>query len=83
MRDATLQWLRNKLLRERCQYSRGAFPQSAIFSWLAAFACLSAVANVRKSEADYKQLFASVTFAITGVVMNTLKAGVHARQGGP
>ena len=33
-----------------------------IFSWLALFALLSALANLKKSEADYKQLMCSITY---------------------
>ena len=29
-------------------------------SWLALYACMSSVANVKKSQADYKQIFCSV-----------------------
>jgi len=30
-------------------------------SWLALFACISSLANVKKSSADYKQMMCSVT----------------------
>ncbi|EKX32475.1 hypothetical protein GUITHDRAFT_82283 [Guillardia theta CCMP2712] len=48
-----------------------------ICSWLALYACLSSVANVKKSEVDLKQIASSLIFALMGLSMNYFK---HQRE---
>eukprot|EP00741_Cyanophora_paradoxa_P015427 tig00020875_g14890.t1 len=48
----------------------GLWMRQRIFAWLALFCTLSSLANIRWSTVDPKQLLCSVTFAITGLILN-------------
>mmetsp|Transcript_25692 Transcript_25692/g.89495 ORF Transcript_25692/g.89495 Transcript_25692/m.89495 type:complete len:112 (-) Transcript_25692:85-420(-) len=39
-------------------------------AWGALFTCIASLANMKPAEIDFKQVAASVTFAIMGLVMN-------------
>jgi len=49
-----------------CMYAPDNLPltkllQSKVASWLAMYACISSLANVKRSEADVKQIMISIT----------------------
>lgn len=57
----------------------GLLGKMRLGSWLALFACISSLANVKKSSADYKQMMCSVTFAVMGLWMNYFRVPYDAR----
>eukprot|EP00457_Paulinella_chromatophora_P022668 gb/GEZN01025681.1/.p1 GENE.gb/GEZN01025681.1/~~gb/GEZN01025681.1/.p1 ORF type:complete len:107 (-),score=12.27 gb/GEZN01025681.1/:159-479(-) len=48
----------------------GLMMRYKICAWIALFACMGSIANMRKVEMDTKQILCSLLFAVMGLIMN-------------
>eukprot|EP00456_Euglypha_rotunda_P039307 TRINITY_DN30250_c0_g1_i1.p1 TRINITY_DN30250_c0_g1~~TRINITY_DN30250_c0_g1_i1.p1 ORF type:complete len:102 (+),score=11.02 TRINITY_DN30250_c0_g1_i1:33-308(+) len=48
----------------------GLMMRYKVCAWLALFACMGSIANMKKMDMDMKQIFCSVLFAVMGLIMN-------------